>query len=488
MKTPLLLTAAMLCCTAAAEQSDAGRTQNPPEVRCAAEQAPPTPADASAQLRTEEQNLLAKIAEHRIELPGGLLSPELTSLRHRLQDNLRCRLYLAERLLKKGACPEERVQRIREEMRAMGMSERAADYDSFGVYVSGLEAETDAELTQHLLRSIHGEDGADRLAALEVDAQRLRIRIAGILDFQIAPQGELDVQELRENLKKQLELARAQEADNAIPPHERMLLEEKLAYWRTGNSILDTYRRHESAQVRHATEQFCSGSVGWQTVLQAEEDRLLWQVTAAVRAGRTPTPGEARLLKALAANTEQQATAQGAQLSGLREEENTLRTRLIWYPVPEGAADLVAQLRANLRCRLALAEQPGNPSASKAAELRQKLELCPQTENAAQNADDYLLSLRQNAHPMVQAALARVESGQASIIDVLEAEAAMLHIHILGRATLQRVPTDMIDHLGKLEVNLLRQLALAQHLLDSGIGSEAEVLALREKLTVWFSK
>lgn len=503
MKSPYYLAAILLCSAVfgAEQQGCAPRAEHESPSPTESRQDAPTGSEQELQ-SADEQQLLDLIAKHRAPLPEGILEPDVFSLTHQLKDNLRCQLYIAERQKKVGTCTADRLEKIKEKFSAMGMTPRSADYASFEVYENSLDANTASELTQHLLRCVRKSSLMDWLTGLELEEQRLRIRLAGIRDFNLTHEGEQYRLALRKLLEDQLKRAETQAKAGDIPAYEPMLLREKLESWGKPISALQKYLHHESDAVRRAAEQIQSGSADWQKLLQAEELWLLGKITTAARAHRSLCPEEAALQKALGdipARRSELTAAEDTEerdrkLRELAAEEAVLRMRLIWYPAQEGGADLVARLRQNLGHRLEIVEkqlQAGSGSPAAATELRDKLALCPQTENAAQpaqNADEHLLSLRQNAHPMVQAALARAESGQASIIDVLEAEAAMLHIHILGRAALQRVPTDQIDHLGKLEANLQRQLALAQYRLDSGAGSDAEVLALREKLTAWFSK
>lgn len=507
MKTSLISIALLFCTAAATEPEQRFLTHESPEIRALAEQYSQGIVGMDRLLQADEHWLRGQIAEQRLALPEGFLEPDLHSLLHRLKDNLSCQLYIAERQQKVGTCTAERKAHIIEKFADVGISPRMADSRSFGVYVCGMEARTSSELTQHLLDSIRKNGLMDWLTALELEEQLLRIDIEGIRDFNLTAEGTRLREKLRENLEQQLKLAEERTKAGVAPTYERMLLREKLERWGKEPSAMDAFLHHPSEQVRRIAEQILQGTADWATLLQADERWLLGEIAASARANRPLSPEEAGLQQSLndllARKAELQqspdAAAHEQELRALGEEEETLRTRLTWYPA--GDAELVAQLRRNLRCRLALAEkalQDGTGTRAAVEELQAKLALCPRLSETDEQpdapADTQELLARTQGSPeqppysLVQLAQNRYNSGKLSFINELESQASLLHIRIFGQIALPYLQTEKIPLLERLESNLQRQLSLAQAMLDNGCGDEAYVLALREKLATWFSK
>lgn len=505
MKTTFRLMPIWLCAAVAgAGELSAAATQQiagEPEQTAAMMEIPPLPEHQL--LHGGELILLGRIAKNRVPMPEGVLEPELPALMYQLKDNLRCQFYIAQRQRQAGSCSDVRMLQLREKFEELGMEPSTVVYSKFNLYITGLEGQSDSELTQFMLRCVRETGLMDWLTGLELEEKLLRIRIEGVRGFNVTPEGEQYKKELKENLERQLVLAKERVKVDEAPVYEPMLLKEKLLRWCETPSAMESYLNHESEQVRHTAAQLLQGAASWEELLAEEERWLLEEITSATRAHRLASPAEAQLQNALEENLQRQnelmaadAAAQQEQtLNALRTAEKTLRARLTWFPTPAGAAaSLVQQLRENLRCRLFVAEQ-GAGSAEAVAELKEKLALCPKTsaEQDCTPADEeqlntYLSALETSADAMVQYAAERYKEGQCSLSTVLETEAQRLHICILGQAVLHHVPGDKIPLIARLEANLLRQLKLAQQKQADDNGSSPAVLTLREKLSSWFSK
>lgn len=505
MKTPSYTAFTWLLCAAAVvgagEQSTA-TSQESTEARVLLME-----EDSLTQLKGEESLLLRRIAENRVPMPDAVLAPELPSLQGQLEKNLRFQLSIVQQQCRAGICSEERAQQIYRKLEQLGQETSPGSTINLNLSLDKQKEQTDSELTQHKLPSAQVEELMDLLPGLELEEQLLRIRIEGVRGFNITDRGLPYKKALKENLEQQLRLAEELEKAGTGAAHEPMLLKEKLESWCHTDSVLDQYLHHESEQVRHTAEQILHGTASWEDLLAEEERWLLDKITTIFRAGRTLFPEEDQLQKALAENLNRQnqltsahpSANQEQELSALRAQEKTLRARLTWFPSPEGdAADLVQQLRDNLRCRLYVAEQAvqqGQGSMDAITELKEKLSLCPKT-NAEQDnspADAELLKSHLNrlsdSHlAMMQYMMGAYKSGQCSILSVLEAEAQRLHILILGQGALHVERGANTPYIAQLLTNLSRQYDLATTKLESGVGNGADVLILREKLSCWFSR